>query len=303
MTDHIPVLAQEVCEHLLTNLSGCYMDLTFGRGGHSRMILAQLDDQATLLACDRDAAASPDSLRNDSRFTFRHDDYAGQCAHYLAQGYDDKIDGILMDCGVSSPQLDEAERGFSFKHDGPLDMRMDQRQTLTADTWLAAVDAYDLTTVLRQYADERYAKRIANAIVKRREAQPITRTSDLAALVASVLPKTPSRIHPATRTFQAIRMAVNDELGQLAKALLLSYQLLRCGGRLVVIGFHGAENRVIKAFIQAKTPGNESVSLGMHTPPKIVTMKRVAKVKPSANECQHNPRARSAVMYVVEKVA
>lgn len=288
---------------------GIYIDCTFGRGGHSIGILEKLGESGTLLAFDRDIDAvnsrEARQLSNDHRFHLHHGCFADLAAVSEQLGYTGRVDGILMDLGVSSPQLDNAERGFSFLRDGPLDMRMDTNRGVTAAQYLAQVEEQDLVKVLFEYGEERFAKRIAKAIVERRRAQPLLTTLQLAKLVEDSVPFKDKYKHPATRAFQAIRIEINQELEQVKTALQQAVQVLAPHGRLVVIAFHSLEDRIVKRFIRGES--------GLkHNPGKLPIkerdiakgqLKKVGKsIRAQAEELQVNPRARSAVMRVAEKL-
>jgi len=306
---HLPVLYQESLEQLNIQGEGIYLDCTFGRGGHSQGILTQLTDSGRLLAIDRDLDAVhstyANNLSQDQRFKLYHGCFSdlktvlNQCDYY------GQVSGILMDLGVSSPQLDNATRGFSFLRDGPLDMRMDTCSDVSAAEWLAEVSEQDLVKVLFDYGEERFARRIARAIVLRREQAPFQSTRDLALLIETTLPRREKHKHPATRTFQAIRIAVNNELGELTMGLQQAVEALKPGGRLVVISFHSLEDRIVKRFIRAESgqkfnPGKLPIK---EVDIELGVLKKVTKaIKASATELQNNPRARSAVMRVAEKL-
>lgn len=287
--------------------SGLYVDGTFGRGGHSRAILARLDSDGRLLGVDKDpqACEAANTLAaEDQRFTFYHGSFAELPDRLQRMGID-AVDGILLDLGVSSPQLDEARRGFSFMHDGPLDMRMDTSAGETAAEWLAHAEVDAIAAVLREYGEERFARRIAAAIVAARDEQPLTTTGQLARVVSEANPRWEKHKHPATRTFQAIRIKVNRELDDLRDLLDAALDLLRIGGRLVVISFHSLEDRMVKRYMR-------DMARGQQLPPGVpVTdsqlnrrMRLVGKaVKASVEEVGDNQRARSAVMRVAEKIA
>lgn len=304
---HQSVLLREATEALVTVPSGLYVDGTFGRGGHSRAILARLDSDGRLLGVDKDpqACEAANTLSaEDQRFTFYHGSFAELPDRLQRMGID-AVDGILLDLGVSSPQLDEARRGFSFMHDGPLDMRMDTSAGETAAEWLAHAEVEAIAAVLREYGEERFARRIAAAIVAAREEQPLTTTAQLARVVSEANPRWEKHKHPATRAFQAIRIKVNRELDDLRDLLDAALDLLRIGGRLVVISFHSLEDRMVKRYMR-------DMARGRQLPPGVpVTdsqlnrrMRLVGKaVKASAAEVGENQRARSAVMRVAEKIA
>lgn len=302
---HIPVLLDQAIEALQVRPDGIYIDGTFGRGGHSERILALLGDKGRLLAFDKDAEAvrvAQARFGDDRRFSITHGSFTdipvvvGEC------GLVHRIDGLLLDLGVSSPQLDDPARGFSFLNDGPLDMRMDQSRGLSAAQWLAEADEEDIATVIYEYGEERFSRRIARAIVARRQDTPITGTRDLADLVAQTCPIKEKRKHPATRTFQAIRIFINRELDDLQQCLQGSLAVLAQGARLVVISFHSLEDRIVKRFMRDAAQGPR---LPKGLPVRHVDTRGqlhlVGKAtRASAVELHSNPRARSAVMRVAE---
>ncbi|MCB5228100.1 16S rRNA (cytosine(1402)-N(4))-methyltransferase RsmH [Alishewanella sp. 16-MA] len=307
---HISVLLAETLAGLAIKADGIYLDGTFGRGGHSREIIQALGPNGRLFAIDRDpsaiAAAAP--LLADARFHITHSPFAALANIAEQQNIFGKIDGILLDLGVSSPQLDEAERGFSFMRDGPLDMRMDPTNGLSAAQWLAHADVEDITFVLREYGEEKSAWRIANAIVAHRAEQPLTRTSELANLISNVVPKSPKeKKHPATRSFQAIRIYVNSELEQVNLALQGAMAALKPGGRLCVISFHSLEDRLVKQFMRRHSKP-EPVPRGLPLTDaqlyKAIPLRLIGKaIMPSAAELAANPRSRSAVLRIAERQA
>jgi 16S rRNA (cytosine1402-N4)-methyltransferase len=304
---HIPVLVEEVLAHLLTDPDGTYVDATFGRGGHARRILERLGARGRLIALDRDPAARAAAQSwTDPRFEFVHCEFS-RLAQVLAERSISDIDGILIDLGVSSPQFDEAQRGFSLRADGPLDMRMNTEQGPTAAQWLERVEVGQLKQVLRDYGDERFAASIAKAIVARRAAgEPVRRTAELAAIVASAVPvknrKDPLQ-HPATRTFQAIRIFLNQELEEVAMILPLALAALRPGGRMAVISFHSLEDRIVKRFLAEHTHPERAFG---RLPLREVDLPRprlcaVTRIEAGADELANNPRARSAHLRVAER--
>lgn len=304
---HVPVLVGPVIEALNIQPDGCYMDGTFGRGGHSVAILRQLGSNGRLIAIDRDpqaVAAASDELKRDPRVEVVKGEIADIRRIAAARQLLGRVDGLLLDLGVSSPQLDQAERGFSFGKDGPLDMRMDPTSGVSAAEWLADVDEKELKQVLSRYGEERFAGRIARAIIARREQAPIRRTRELADIVEAAVPRGPRKTHPATKTFQAIRIRVNDELEQLDAALAASLAVLGPGGRLCVISFHSLEDRRVKRFMRnaAKEPeawrGMPSIPEELR-PPLAVIGKAVTA---SEAEIADNVRARSARLRVAERV-
>ncbi len=303
---HQTVLLREAVEALVTVRDGYYVDGTFGRGGHSRAILAALSAEGSLLGVDKDpeAIAIAKQLKEgDGRFDFEHGSFA-RLPHQLRRKGIGAVDGILLDLGVSSPQLDEAERGFSFSQDGPLDMRMDTTQGQTAAEWLASASHGDIASVLREYGEERYAGRIASAILRALEAGPIETTGQLAKIVAEANPSWEKHKHPATRAFQGIRIWINRELEDLDALLGEVVGLLRPGGRLVIISFHSLEDRMVKRFIRRMSRG-EQPPRGVPVRDSQVNRQLAAvgrAIKPSAEEIAANPRARSAVMRVAERL-
>ena len=303
---HQTVLLREAVSALVTAPNGLYVDGTFGRGGHSRQVLQALGEAGRLLAVDKDpdACAVAEAMAvEDARFSFYHGSFADLPAVLQEKGVS-AVDGILLDLGVSSPQLDDAGRGFSFMHDGPLDMRMDTSSGETAAQWLAYADAGDIAIVLREYGEERFAKRIANAIVAARDEAPLITTGRLAKVVSEANPRWEKHKHPATRAFQAIRIRVNRELDDLRELLDGALDMLRDGGRLVVISFHSLEDRMVKRYMRDMARGPE---LPRHLPVRDSAIERrmrlVGKaVRAGDDEVEANPRARSAVMRVAEKV-
>lgn len=303
---HVPVLLEPVLEGLDTRDDGLYVDGTFGRGGHSRAILDRLGDGGRLIAIDRDPAAiasAPEGLTSDPRFELVRGEIAQLDRIVRTRSDDGQVDGILLDLGVSSPQLDEADRGFSFLRDGPLDMRMDPDTGESASEWLARVDERELVRTLKTYGEEREARRIARAILAARADAPITRTLTLANIVEAAVPRREKKIHPATRTFQAIRIAVNDELGQLEAALAASVDALRRGGRLCVISFHSLEDRIVKRFMRDASRESEQYR-GMPVIPEEFRpkLRLIGKaIVATAEEVEANVRSRSARLRIAEK--
>ena len=307
---HIPVLLHEAVDALAIKPDGVYVDATFGRGGHSRLILSRLGEQGRLVALDRDpAAVIAGEAIADRRFCIRHGSFS-RMQWILQQLGVAKIDGVLLDLGVSSPQLEEISRGFSFRSGGPLDMRMDTTGGQTAAEWLAMVAEEQLERVIKEYGEERFARQIARAIVAARARQPIVTTAQLAEIVSSVV-RTRQREsirHPATRTFQAIRIFLNRELEELSLVLPQCVELLNPGGRLVVISFHSLEDRMVKQFMR-KAASTDELPRGVPLREKDVqrlskqTLRVIGRaVHPGEPEVAENARARSAVMRVAEKV-
>jgi 16S rRNA (cytosine1402-N4)-methyltransferase len=305
---HRSVLFSEALQHLAIKENGRYIDCTFGRGGHSIGILARLGPEGLLLALDRDRTAIDSEvahvLLEDRRFSLKQACFSELERLVAQEGWQNGVDGILLDLGVSSPQLDNAERGFSFLREGPLDMRMDRHGGISAAHWLAEVSEKKLADILFHYGEERFAKRIARAIIEKRAVSPLTTTRQLAALVESAVPHKDKHKHVATRTFQAIRIEVNQELAELQAVLNQSIRLLGAGGRLVVIAFHSLEDRLVKRFIKEQSGRiYRPEKLPMHTAgAEPVNLKKIGRViKPGAEETAANPRARSAIMRVAEK--
>ncbi len=307
MHKHQPVLAAEALAALAIRPDGCYVDGTFGRGGHSELIRQQLGPDGQLMVLDRDPAAIAAActlFQDDSRCHAIQANFAELNALLTAQGRQRQIDGLLLDLGVSSPQLDEAERGFSFQQDGPLDMRMDNSQGLTAADWLAQTDTAELIRVLREYGEERYATRIARTIMNYQADHPITRTSQLATLASLSVPRMEKNKHPATRTFQAIRIAVNDELTALHQALQHIQTILAPGGRLAVISFHSLEARIVKRTLRHQIQGPQlPKSVPVRGKQAQGNLRFIGKpIKPDSTEIRANPRARSATLRVAEVI-
>jgi 16S rRNA (cytosine1402-N4)-methyltransferase len=297
---HITVLLQEAVDALLqadAGVDGAYVDATFGRGGHSRLILSRLSAQGRLQAFDKDLEAIAEAGRiEDPRFSIRHEGFAN-----LSDLPDGSVDGVLMDLGVSSPQIDSPERGFSFRFDGPLDMRMDTTRGESVAEWLATATVDQITEVIRDYGEERFAFQIAKALVARRQERgPISTTADLAQLVADTVKTREPGKDPATRTFQAFRIFINAELEELEQALTASLRVLRPGARLVVISFHSLEDRIVKQFMakHSKEVVDRRVPFAA---PVQMRLNALGRVKPSAEEVAGNPRSRSAIMRIAER--
>ena len=295
---HTTVLLSEAVDALDIKPDGTYVDATFGRGGHSRLILSKLSPQGRLIAFDKDldAIAEANTIQ-DPRFSIRHQGFT-----HLGELDAASVDGVLMDLGVSSPQIDNPARGFSFKNDGPLDMRMDTTRGQSVSEWLAEAEVQHMAEVIREYGEERFALQIAKAIDARRQERGVpTSTAELAQLVAeSVKTREPGK-DPATRTFQAFRIFINAELEELQQALSASLQVLRPGGRLAVISFHSLEDRIVKQFI---TQHSREVydRRAPFAAPKVMDFKAIDRIKPSAAEVEGNPRSRSAIMRVAERL-
>ena len=302
---HVPVLLHESVQQLITKRSGVYVDATFGRGGHSQAILDCLEPEGRLIAIDQDDEAiayGREMFAEDGRFSVHKHNF-GQLKKLMLQLNLQSIDGLLLDLGVSSPQLDHAERGFSFQNDGPLDMRMDRTCDTDAARWIAQVSERDLVTALRDYGDERYAKRIARAIIDARSTKPIATTGELAEIVKRAHPRWEKHHHPATRSFQAIRIAVNGELDMLKDALEQARDVVRVGGRIAVISFHSLEDRIVKREIRGE-PGGKRLPSGIPAPVSPSFWRTLGKaVFPGDQELTRNPRARSSVLRVAERVS
>jgi 16S rRNA (cytosine1402-N4)-methyltransferase len=303
---HQPVLLQEVLTYLAIKPDGVYVDGTFGRGGHAKEILHRLEEGGFLLAIDKDPSAIDYALAhfNNERFQIRQGPFSMIHSFVSDLGLVNQVSGILLDLGVSSPQLDEAARGFSFLWDGPLDMRMDPHQKLDAATWINKAGEAEIAQILWKYSEERYARRIAREIVKARALTPITRTKNLADLIANAIPNWEKHKHPATRSFQAIRIHINDELHELQLGLAQSWSVLEKGGRLAVISFHSAEDRLVKKFVQQLQQGEDFPrGLPLTKDHFISKAKRVAwGVTATSLEVAANARSRSATLRVVEKI-
>jgi 16S rRNA (cytosine1402-N4)-methyltransferase len=306
---HITVLLHEAVEQLAIKPDGVYVDCTFGRGGHSREILKKLGPNGRLIAIDRDVAANDANDIQDKRFTLVHaamSDIAAVLMQQLGQQKVTAVDGILADLGVSSPQLDQAERGFSFRFDAPLDMRMDQSSGETVADWLDRAEERDIGEVIWRYGEERFAKSIARKIVAARSGGRIRTTRELAALVAETVRTREPGQHPATRTFQALRIFINQELEEIEKVLPQAVKCLRTKGRLVVISFHSLEDRIVKRFMQTaskadRLPSNFPIRANEINEATLIVIGR--PIKPSDAEVAANPRSRSAIMRVAERTA
>jgi 16S rRNA (cytosine1402-N4)-methyltransferase len=304
---HRTVLLDEAVDALALDgarAGGLYIDGTFGRGGHSRLILSRLNAAGRLVAFDKDpqAIATAEQV-TDPRFSIVHDSFATMGSAMAARGVA-QVDGILLDLGISSPQVDDAARGFSFRHDGPLDMRMDTTRGISAAEWIATATEQHLEKVIRDYGEERFAFQIAKAIVARRAVEPISGTRQLAAIVADAVKTREKGKDPATRTFQAIRIYINQELEDLEAGLNAAYALLAPGARMSVISFHSLEDRIVKQFLASKAkvaqPDRRLPIRAVDLPQP--QMKLIAKIKPSDEEVAANPRARSAVLRVAERL-
>ena len=300
---HISVLLHETVDGVLAGRdTGIYVDATFGRGGHTRLLLSKLDQDARVYAFDKDPQAlevAAQLEQEDSRFRIIHASFADIQTELARIGITE-VDGIMADLGVSSPQLDQAERGFSFMQDGPLDMRMDNSQGLTAAEWLLEIEEEKLANIIYQYGEERYSRRIARAI---KQAGEITTTAQLAEIVKTAHPKWEKHKHPATRSFQAIRIAINKELDDIEKFLPQAVELLKATGQLAVISFHSLEDRLIKQFIQKESSLAEDSGWGMpQAQVDTRRLKKVSRVRASEAEVKANPRSRSAWLRVAERL-
>ena len=310
--DHKPVLFDEVLEGLAIKPDGIYVDGTFGRGGHAGAILEQLGPEGRLLAIDKDpqaVAAAEARFGADPRFSIEQGSFTQLELLVQKRGWQQSdrggVDGVFLDLGVSSPQLDDPSRGFSFRHDGDLDMRMDPNTGQSAAEWLATAEAYDIRRVLREYGEEKFAKRIAYAIVNAREENPITSTAQLAALIADASPVHERGKDPATRSFQAIRIFINDELGDVKACLPQALDVLRPGGRLAVISFHSLEDRIVKRFMRDEARGDDFPP-DLPVPQSALSprLRCIGKaIRASKQEIDANPRARSAVLRIAERLS
>ncbi|SFN17879.1 16S rRNA (cytosine1402-N4)-methyltransferase [Izhakiella capsodis] len=306
---HTTVLLDEAVNGLNIQSDGIYIDGTFGRGGHSQRILSLLGEGGKLYAIDRDPhAIAAAALITDPRFSIIHGPFSALAEYVEERGLNGKINGVLLDLGVSSPQLDDAERGFSFMRDGPLDMRMDPTRGLSASEWLLQAEEKDIAFVLKTFGEERFAKRIARAIVERNRIEPIVRTKDLAAVIDSATPVKDKFKHPATRSFQAIRIWVNSELKEIEQALKGALAVLAPHGRLSIISFHSLEDRIVKRFMREQSRGPQ-VPAGLPlTEAQLRSrggfqLKNLGKMMPGEREVAANPRARSSVLRIAERNA
>ncbi|MCF6753732.1 16S rRNA (cytosine(1402)-N(4))-methyltransferase RsmH [Pseudomonas stutzeri] len=306
---HITVLLDEAVAALAVRPDGRYLDGTFGRGGHSRLLLEQLGPQGRLLGFDKDplAIATGQALAaEDGRFVVVQRSFAELGDEVVQRGWTGTLSGILLDLGVSSPQLDDPERGFSFLNDGPLDMRMDPSRGVSAAEWIGQASEEDIARVFKDYGEERFAKRMARAVVQRRAEKPFERTADLAKVLTDANPAWEKGKNPATRAFQGLRIYINNELGDLETGLDAALEALEVGGRLVVISFHSLEDRIVKQFMRRHAKGEaDQLPRGLPVMPKPFEprLKLIGKAQfASETEVRANPRSRSAVMRVAEKV-
>lgn len=306
---HVSVLLDEAVQALAIQPAGRYLDGTFGRGGHSRAVLRLLGGEGRLLGFDKDPqaiAAGQALAAEDPRFEIVQRSFAELGDELVGRGWSGQVDGVLLDLGVSSPQLDDPERGFSFMQDGPLDMRMDPSRGQSAAAWIASAAEADIAQVFKEFGEERFAKRMARAVVQRREVQPFERTADLAKVLTEANPAWEKGKHPATRAFQGLRIYINRELSDLEQGLQAAYEQLAVGGRLVVISFHSLEDRIVKQFMRRLAKG-EADQLPRDLPIRATVFEPSLRLlgKPvyaSEGELAANPRARSAVMRVAEKL-
>ena len=302
---HTSVLLNETINALNIAADGSYLDGTFGRGGHSKEILKELSGKGLLVCVDRDLSAIEHGQKifaHEKSVQLVHTDFANALSSLQSQGLPEKFDGILYDLGVSSPQLDEPERGFSFLRDGPLDMRMDNSQGQTAAQLLAEIEEKDLANIIFRLGEEKFSRKIARAIIDKRAEEPLVSTAQLVALIEEVITRREKHKHPATRTFLALRMYINDELGQVEAMLPQAVKMLKPGGRLAIISFHSREDRIVKRFFKSLTvgpvlPKRLPIQEAFQAPIKLVGK----AIKPSAAELHENPRARSAILRIAER--
>ncbi len=310
-SDHVSVLLNEVIDGLEIKPDGCYVDGTFGRGGHATEILKHLGDQGRLIVFDKDIAAidaAHEMMGSDSRVTIIHADFSSMKEALEQRDLLTKIDAVFLDLGVSSPQLDQAERGFSFMKDGPLDMRMDRNNPLSAEIWLSKADEKEIASVLWQLGEEKFSRRIAAKIIEQREEHPLKTTLQLAALIKECVPSSKKeKKHPATRSFQAIRMHVNGELSHIRTFLDDVMDVLKVGGRFLVIAFHSLEDRLVKRFIQQYSKAKKvprGLPITSDELDASIKLRKIGKaIKASAEEVEKNARSRSAVLRIAELVA
>jgi 16S rRNA (cytosine1402-N4)-methyltransferase len=302
---HQPVLVSEVIDGLNINPNGIYIDGTFGRGGHSQTILDKLDKNGHLIAIDKDSDAIECAKKiSDPRFKIFQGSFASIKKLLEKENVVEKIDGILLDLGVSSPQFDDASRGFSFQKEGPLDMRMNKEEGISLAEWLNKTTQQTLEKIIKEYGEERYAKRISKKIIEARDQKLIKTTTELADIVAKAHPAWTHDRHPATKTFQALRIFINNELEDLETALSQCLDLLKIGGRLLVITFHSLEDRIVKHFIQQESKGDEAWrKLPLRQTELNARLRRIGQqIRPSDAEIKNNPRARSATLRIAEKI-
>ena len=304
---HTTVLLDEAVNALAIEADGFYIDGTFGRGGHSELILEQLGEQGRLLGIDKDPEAilhGNEIQKRDKRLQMYQGSFATIKALAEDRKFLGKVDGVLLDLGVSSPQLDDADRGFSFLRDGPLDMRMDPTSGISAADWLLVAEEDEITDVLKRFGEEKFGKRIARAIIEKRKTAPLTTTHQLVDLIDEAVPVKDKYKHPATRSFQGIRIFVNDELSDLEKVLDGILEVLKPGGRMVIISFHSLEDRIVKRFIRKHVQG-DNFPIGLPVTEEQLNRRLKAQgkaIKATAEQIKTNPRARSAVMRIAEKL-
>ena len=306
---HITVLLNEAVSGLVEDPNGFYIDGTFGRGGHSALVLNQLSESGRLMGIDKDPeaiACAHKRFANEPRFEIAHGSFSQLEQFVRERDLFGKVDGVLLDLGVSSPQLDDPTRGFSFQHDGPLDMRMDTTKGESAADWLMRASQEEIADVIFTYGEDKFGRRMAKAIVAARELAPLTTTAQLAKIISDANPAWEKGKHPATRAFQAIRIHVNRELEDLEMCLDQALDVLKVGGRLVIISFHSLEDRIVKRFIRKHVKGDEHLPRGVPVTNDMLKqrLKAVGKmVKASSDEVEANPRSRSAVMRIATKIA
>ena len=308
VSTHNPVLLTQVLEGLNVRHDGIYVDCTFGRGGHSTAILERLDENGRLFVFDKDPLAfrhAQNMFDHDSRVIAIHGSFSLLTEKLQAHQVMGSVDGLLFDLGVSSPQLDDAGYGFSFLRDGDLDMRMNPQSGISASDWINTAPEEEIENILRTYGEERYARRIARALVKARSEIPVTRTSQLAEIISSTVPTREKKKNPSTRSFLAIRIYVNDEIGELKAVLKQVNDVLKPGGRVVIISFHSLEDRIVKRYMREEATGGDFPPDIPITRDKLIPRLRLVgkAVKPSDEEIKRNPRARSAVLRIGEKIA
>jgi 16S rRNA (cytosine1402-N4)-methyltransferase len=298
---------KEAIEHLAIKLNGIYIDATFGRGGHTQAILDRLNENGRIIAIDKDPVAiatAKQKFADEKRLIIFQDSFANVKQICSDENLIGKVDGILIDLGVSSPQVDDPQRGFSFLHDGPLDMRMDPTKGINAAQWLAKAEANEIASVLKDYGEERFAKRIATAIVQERALEPIKTTKRLAEIISKANPAWEKHKHPATRSFQAIRIFINAELNDLQICLTQCLEILNVSGRLAVISFHSLEDRIVKQFMRQQERGivlPKGLAI-QHFDQQQRLRKIIGPLRPSVEEVKQNPRSRSAILRVEEKI-
>jgi len=304
---HVTVLLEEAVEALAVRADGCYLDGTFGRGGHSRLILERLGPDGRLIGFDKDPLAittGQELAAEDGRFVVVQRSFAELAEEVAVRGLTGRVAGVLLDLGVSSPQLDDAERGFSFLNDGPLDMRMNPNVGVSAAEWLATASEEEIARVFKDYGEERFAKRMARAVVQRRAERPFERTADLAEVLKQANPAWEKNKHPATRAFQGLRIHINNELGDLERGLDAALEVLAVGGRLVVVTFHSLEDRIVKQFLarrSGRAGGGSRHIPGLAGPEPTFTLVSRGAVAPQEAEVAANPRARSAKLRAGER--